>query len=182
MCVKPACSRQLTSALLAAASSSTTRRPSSSLREFAFDVLYTNATIPEHITSALRRGAIDDPFLISMIFTIVNVCSTPISFYTIEKFGRRPLLVYGAFGMLICQFVVAIVGVTVGFNKVGPSRCCLWACGDPTDLAVSHIPHSSLLPMRTVSRLPRTSEPSTLRSPLSLSSSSSCKFLPLHDG
>ena len=54
-----------------------------------------------------------------MIFTIVNVCSTPISFYTVEKFGRRPLLIYGALGMLICQFIVAIVGVTVGFNKVG---------------------------------------------------------------
>merc|ERR1712093_864650 len=44
-----------------------------------------------------------------MIFTIVNVCSTPISFYTIERFGRRPLLVIG---------VGAIVGVTVGFNKL----------------------------------------------------------------
>jgi len=62
-------------------------------------------------------GAIDNTFLISLIFTLVNVCSTPISFYTIEKFGRRPLLVWGAFGMLICQFLVAIIGVTVGFNK-----------------------------------------------------------------
>ena len=52
-----------------------------------------------------------------MIFTIVNVCSTPISFYTVERFGRRPLLIYGALGMLICQFLVAIIGVTVGFNK-----------------------------------------------------------------
>jgi len=63
-------------------------------------------------------GAIDDPFLTSMIFTIVNVCSTPISFYTVEKFGRRPLLIWGALGMLICQFIIAIVGVTVGFNKL----------------------------------------------------------------
>ncbi|GJN91432.1 hypothetical protein Rhopal_004453-T1 [Rhodotorula paludigena] len=62
-------------------------------------------------------GAIEDAFLMSMIFTIVNVCSTPISFYTVERFGRRPLLVFGALGMLICQFIVAIVGVTVGFNK-----------------------------------------------------------------
>ncbi|PWN97206.1 general substrate transporter [Tilletiopsis washingtonensis] len=62
-------------------------------------------------------GAISDPFIISMIFTIVNVCSTPISFYTVEKYGRRPLLVWGAFGMLVCQFLVAIIGVTVGFNK-----------------------------------------------------------------
>jgi sugar porter (SP) family MFS transporter len=63
-------------------------------------------------------GAITDPFITSMIFTIVNVCSTPISFYTVEKFGRRPLLIWGALGMLICQFIIAIVGVTVGFNKL----------------------------------------------------------------
>jgi MFS family permease len=61
-------------------------------------------------------GAIKNPFLISLIFNLVNVCSTPISFYTVEKLGRRALLVWGAFGMLICQFIVAIVGVTVGFN------------------------------------------------------------------
>jgi len=61
-------------------------------------------------------GAISNTFLISLIFTLVNVCSTPISFYTVEKLGRRPLLVWGAFGMLICQFLVAIIGVTVGFN------------------------------------------------------------------
>ncbi|UJO18891.1 Major facilitator-type transporter ecdD [Fulvia fulva] len=62
-------------------------------------------------------GAIDNVFLISLVFTLVNVCSTPISFYTVEKFGRRPLLVWGALGMLICQFLVAIIGVTVGFNN-----------------------------------------------------------------
>lgn len=61
-------------------------------------------------------GAISNTFLISLIFTLVNVCSTPLSFYTVEKFGRRPLLVWGALGMLICQFLVAIIGVTIGFN------------------------------------------------------------------
>jgi len=61
-------------------------------------------------------GAISNTFLISLIFTLVNVCSTPISFYTVEKFGRRPLLVWGALGMLICQFLVGIIGDTVGFN------------------------------------------------------------------
>jgi sugar porter (SP) family MFS transporter len=62
-------------------------------------------------------GAISNTFLISMIFTIINVCSTPISFYTVEKWGRRTILLYGALGMLICQFLVAIIGVTVGFNR-----------------------------------------------------------------
>ncbi|RAO64928.1 uncharacterized protein BHQ10_000940 [Talaromyces amestolkiae] len=65
-------------------------------------------------------GAISNTFLMSLIFTLVNVFSTPISFYTVEKYGRRPLLIFGALGMLICQFIVAIVGVTVGFNKTHP--------------------------------------------------------------
>ncbi|KAJ5475739.1 hypothetical protein N7475_001468 [Penicillium sp. IBT 31633x] len=65
-------------------------------------------------------GAIDNVFLISLIFTLINVCSTPISFYTVERFGRRTILIYGAAGMLICQFLVAIIGVTVGFNHTHP--------------------------------------------------------------
>ncbi|WVQ71646.1 hypothetical protein IAR50_001186 [Cryptococcus sp. DSM 104548] len=56
-------------------------------------------------------GTISNPFLISLITTLVNVCSTPISFWTIERFGRRPLLIYGALGMLICEFIVGIIGV-----------------------------------------------------------------------
>jgi sugar porter (SP) family MFS transporter len=71
-------------------------------------------------------GAISNTFLISLIFTLVNVCSTPLSFWTVEKFGRRPLLIVGAGGMLICQFLCAIIGVTIGFNKTHPD-----ANGDP---------------------------------------------------
>ncbi|KAF3032157.1 hypothetical protein E8E12_001214 [Didymella heteroderae] len=62
-------------------------------------------------------GAISNTFLISLIFTLVNVCSTPLSFYGMEKLGRRTLLLYGALGMLICQFLTAIIGVTQGFNN-----------------------------------------------------------------
>ncbi|RMZ81677.1 hypothetical protein DV737_g2350, partial [Chaetothyriales sp. CBS 132003] len=79
-------------------------------------------------------GAIKNTFLISLIFTLVNVCSTPISFYTVEKFGRRPLLIYGALGMLICQFIVAIIGVTVGFNHTHASP------SDPSTSIADNIP------------------------------------------
>ncbi|EFQ32570.1 hypothetical protein CGRA01v4_09615 [Colletotrichum graminicola] len=65
-------------------------------------------------------GAISNTFLISLIFTLVNVLSTPLSFWTVERFGRRTILLFGALGMLICQFIVAIVGVTVGFNHTHP--------------------------------------------------------------
>jgi MFS transporter, SP family, sugar:H+ symporter len=59
---------------------------------------------------------ISNPFLIGLITTLVNVCSTPISFWTIERFGRRPLLLWGALGMVVCQFIVAIAGTVDGKN------------------------------------------------------------------
>ena len=58
-----------------------------------------------------------DPFLLSLITTLVNVFSTPISFWTIEKFGRRPLLVWGALGMTVCQFIIAVTGTIAGDDK-----------------------------------------------------------------
>ncbi|KAH7370935.1 general substrate transporter [Rhexocercosporidium sp. MPI-PUGE-AT-0058] len=57
-------------------------------------------------------GTIKNPFLISLITTLVNVCSTPLSFWIIERFGRRSIMIWGAIGMVICQFIVAIIGVS----------------------------------------------------------------------
>lgn len=79
-------------------------------------------------------GAISNTFLISLIFTLVNVCSTPISFWTVERFGRRSILIVGAFGMLVCQFLVAIIGVTVGFNHTHPDP------SDPDASIANNIP------------------------------------------
>ncbi|KAL4981298.1 general substrate transporter [Aspergillus falconensis] len=73
-------------------------------------------------------GTIDDPFLISMITTIVNVFSTPVSFYTMEKVGRRPLLLWGALGMVICQFIVAIAGTVDGNNSKTVSAQISFIC------------------------------------------------------
>merc|ERR1712080_149277 len=66
--------------------------------------------------------------------TIVNVVSTPISFWTVERFGRRPLLIWGAAGMFICQLIVAVVGMTVGFNKTYTN-----AAGDPVAQNISAV-------------------------------------------
>ena len=55
-------------------------------------------------------GTINNPFLISLITTLVNVCSTPLSFWTIERFGRRSILFWGAIGMVICEYICAIAG------------------------------------------------------------------------
>ncbi|KAJ2978426.1 hypothetical protein NUW58_g7501 [Xylaria curta] len=71
---------------------------------------WTGVNFVFYFGTTLDLGTIQDPFLISLITTLVNVFSTPISFWTIEKIGRRPLFLWGAFGMAICQFIVAITG------------------------------------------------------------------------
>ncbi|KAK9452818.1 general substrate transporter [Dipodascopsis uninucleata] len=73
-------------------------------------------------------GTINNSFLISLITTLVNVFSTPISFWTIERFGRRALMIYGALGMLICEFVIAIVGVTDGSNPAAVKAMISFIC------------------------------------------------------
>ncbi|KAJ5746822.1 hypothetical protein N7520_012004 [Penicillium odoratum] len=75
-----------------------------------------------------QLGTISNPFLISMITTIVNVLSTPISFYIIEKYGRRTILLWGALGMVICQFIVAIVGTVDGQNHSAVSAMIAFIC------------------------------------------------------
>jgi sugar porter (SP) family MFS transporter len=62
---------------------------------------------------------ISNPFLITLVITLVNTCATPLSFWTIEKFGRRRILLLGAIGMIVSQFLVAIIGSTVGQAKNG---------------------------------------------------------------
>lgn len=45
-----------------------------------------------------------------MITSGVNVGSTFPGLYLVEAWGRRNLLLFGAIGMAVCQFIVAIVG------------------------------------------------------------------------
>ena len=59
-------------------------------------------------------GTIHNPFLISLATSLVNMGSTPVSFYIIERYGRRTILIYGAALMVVAQFIVGIVGVTAG--------------------------------------------------------------------
>lgn len=61
-------------------------------------------------TTFFQQVGLKNAFVIAMVTTAVNVLSTPVSFWTIEKLGRRTLLIYGAIGMLVCEFIIAIVG------------------------------------------------------------------------
>jgi len=79
-------------------------------------------------TFFMQLGTIDNPFLISMITTLVNVCSTPLSFWTMERLGRRALLVWGALGMCICQYIVAIIGTVAPDSDVAVKIMIAFIC------------------------------------------------------
>ncbi|KAF1953455.1 general substrate transporter [Byssothecium circinans] len=79
-------------------------------------------------TTFFQQVGIKNSFLIAMITTAVNVASTPISFWTIEKFGRRPLLIYGAVGMLICEFVIAAVGTAAEGSAAAGYCLIIFTC------------------------------------------------------
>ncbi|EIN05606.1 MFS monosaccharide transporter [Punctularia strigosozonata HHB-11173 SS5] len=67
-------------------------------------------------TTFFQNSGIKDPFLISIATNVVNVGMTVPGMWGVERFGRRRLLLIGAIGMCICEYLVAIIGVTVSVN------------------------------------------------------------------
>lgn len=71
-------------------------------------------------TQFFKNTGIKNSFVISLITNCVNVASTLPGLYAIEKWGRRPVLFWGAIGMCVSQFIVAITGtVTTSEDAAG---------------------------------------------------------------
>ncbi|KAN0108477.1 high-affinity glucose transporter [Hyaloscypha variabilis] len=63
-------------------------------------------------TQYFKNSGITNAFVISMITSSVNTASTFPGLYAIDKWGRRPLLFWGAIGMTVSQLLVAVLGTT----------------------------------------------------------------------
>lgn len=63
-------------------------------------------------TQFFKNSGFNNSFTISLITNCVNVGSTFPGLYAIDKWGRRPVLFWGAVGMCVSQFIVAILGTT----------------------------------------------------------------------
>jgi len=71
-------------------------------------------------TKYFENSGIKNPFVITMITSSVNTLSTLPGLWAIDKWGRRPLLFWGAIGMATSQFLVAVLGTTTtGQNPDG---------------------------------------------------------------
>ena len=65
-------------------------------------------------TSFFKASGIADPFIVAVVTNVVNVVCTVPGLLIVDRVGRRPMLIWGAVGMAICEYIVAIVGVTKG--------------------------------------------------------------------
>jgi MFS transporter, SP family, sugar:H+ symporter len=71
-------------------------------------------------TKYFQNSGVSNPFVIQMITSSINVVSTIPGMYAIDKWGRRPLLLWGAVGMCVSQFLVAMLGtLTTGQDESG---------------------------------------------------------------
>lgn len=71
-------------------------------------------------TQYFKNSGIQDAFTIQMITSCINVVSTVPGLWAIDKVGRRPLLLWGAVGMAVSQFLVAMLGtLTTGQDSAG---------------------------------------------------------------
>ncbi|KAG0645301.1 Major facilitator-type transporter ecdD [Hyphodiscus hymeniophilus] len=63
-------------------------------------------------TQFFKNSGFKNSFTVSLITSCVNTASTIPGLYAIEKWGRRPVLFWGAISMCVSQFLVAILGTT----------------------------------------------------------------------
>jgi len=72
-------------------------------------------------TTFFKQSGIGNPFIISIICDVVNTAVTIVGVQLIDRVGRRRLLFLGALSMCFCEYIVAIVGVTIGQAKADGS-------------------------------------------------------------
>ncbi|EHA52283.1 hypothetical protein MCOR27_004608 [Pyricularia oryzae] len=71
-------------------------------------------------TKYFENSGISQPFVIQMITSVINVVSTIPGLIAVDRWGRRPMLLWGAIGMTISQFLVAMLGtLTTGQRADG---------------------------------------------------------------
>ncbi|KAF9891209.1 Plasma membrane low glucose sensor [Aspergillus nanangensis] len=78
-------------------------------------------------TTFFEKSGIQNSFTITLVTNIINVCSSFPGLYMVEKWGRRSLLLFGAVGMCVSQFIVAIVG-TVATSTIANKVLIAFVC------------------------------------------------------
>ncbi|OAA70438.1 General substrate transporter [Cordyceps fumosorosea ARSEF 2679] len=61
-------------------------------------------------TTSFKSTGISNSYVTQLILGSVNVAATIVSLWVVGKYGRRPILMIGAFSMMVCFLIYAFVG------------------------------------------------------------------------
>ncbi|KDE02510.1 hypothetical protein MVLG_06941 [Microbotryum lychnidis-dioicae p1A1 Lamole] len=73
-------------------------------------------------TAFFQNSGINNPFIVTIATNVVNVGMTIPGILLVDRVGRRSMLLYGAFGMCVCQLIVAAVGLAVSKDNLAGQR------------------------------------------------------------
>ncbi|KAG9104279.1 hypothetical protein FRC06_004029 [Ceratobasidium sp. 370] len=73
-------------------------------------------------TTFFVKAGISDPYLINVLANVVNVAFTLPAFVLVDRVGRRPLLIWGALWMAICQLIIGAAGITISTSNATGQR------------------------------------------------------------
>ncbi|KAL3468852.1 general substrate transporter [Aspergillus californicus] len=84
-----------------------------------------------YLSYFLSLSGFSNAFLITLISTIIALAAALLAFILIERVGRRPQMLTGCYGILVCLLIISILGfVDVGTNwnyRALAAFCIIWA-------------------------------------------------------
>ena len=69
----------------------------------------------------------ENPMVVTVFMGVVNILFTLVAIFTVEKLGRKPLLIYGSLGMAIGAFCVALTFGKAGMELVTAASIMVYA-------------------------------------------------------
>ncbi|KAK0123146.1 glucose transporter [Cadophora gregata f. sp. sojae] len=79
-------------------------------------------------TTFFARINVKSPYVVALVTNVVNVVSTIPGMFLVETLGRRRLLMIGAFGMAVCQIIVASVGTAMPDSNAASMVLIVFVC------------------------------------------------------
>lgn len=69
----------------------------------------------------------ENPMVITVFMGVVNILFTLVAIFTVEKWGRKPLLIYGSLGMALGAFGVAVTFGHAGLELITATSIMVYA-------------------------------------------------------
>lgn len=96
-------------------------------------------------TSIFSKADLNSPYLVPVILGSVNLIFSILSIFTISRFNRKTLLIFGSFNMMVLMIIFASIGITIKDKIEGTIILIISACGFIGSFAMTWGPISQVL-------------------------------------